>query len=202
MHSEFCVRASSVTTKPFRVRVGTMRGCSLLPILFLIFMNRVVKKREFCDGIYLRKILHFSTIPKMVSVSSRQVVGCMLCYRKINTTKAETLSLSRQPQQCFLTLAEYHWHSWGNSSTSGALFQWLPTKIRNQISASEKQVQEGARFFYLSLKNGEHGTKEKLFIYCTSQRSFPDLWLLVLDHDWESEISLHLSSRNEILTKK
>ena len=71
----------------------------------------------------------------------------------------------------------------GEIQVPRGLIQMTANKIRNQISASEKQVQEGARFFYLSLKNGEHGTKEKLFIYCTSQRSFPDLWLLVLDHD-------------------
>ena len=44
MHSKVCVRVNSATTKPFRVSVELRRGCSLSPILFLIYMDRIVKK--------------------------------------------------------------------------------------------------------------------------------------------------------------
>ena len=51
MHSEVCVRVNSATTKPFRVSVGLQQGCSLSLILFLICMDRIVKKSEFCGGV-------------------------------------------------------------------------------------------------------------------------------------------------------
>ena len=38
MHSEVCVRANSATTTPFRVSVALRQGCSLSPILFLIYI--------------------------------------------------------------------------------------------------------------------------------------------------------------------
>ena len=50
-HSEVCVRVNSATTKPFRVSVGLRQGCSLSPILFLIYMDRIVKKSECCGGV-------------------------------------------------------------------------------------------------------------------------------------------------------
>ena len=79
MHSEVCVRVNSATTKPFRVSVGLRQGCSLSPILFLIYMDRIVKKSDSCGGVkigectvgynvcYLQMILCYSTLPKMVS---------------------------------------------------------------------------------------------------------------------------------------
>ena len=39
MHSEVCVCVNNATTKPFRVSVGLRQGCSLSPILFLIYMD-------------------------------------------------------------------------------------------------------------------------------------------------------------------
>ena len=36
--SKVCVRVNSATTKPFRVSVGLRQGCSLSPILFLIYI--------------------------------------------------------------------------------------------------------------------------------------------------------------------
>ena len=51
MHSESCVRVNSVTTEPFRVSVGLRQGCSLSPILFLIYMDRMVKKSESCGEV-------------------------------------------------------------------------------------------------------------------------------------------------------
>ena len=46
MHCEVCVRVNSATTKPFSVSVGLRQGCSLSPILFLIYMDRIVEKRK------------------------------------------------------------------------------------------------------------------------------------------------------------
>ena len=51
MHYEVCVRVTSATTKPFRVSIGLQQGCFLLPILFYIYMDRIVKKSESCGGV-------------------------------------------------------------------------------------------------------------------------------------------------------
>ena len=51
MHSESCVRVNGVTTEPFRVSVGLRQGCSLSPILFFIYTDRLVKKSESCGGV-------------------------------------------------------------------------------------------------------------------------------------------------------
>ena len=77
MHSEVCVSVNNATTKPFGVSVGLRQGCSLSPILFLICMDRIVKKSESCGGVkivdalynvcYSQMIFYYSTLPKMVS---------------------------------------------------------------------------------------------------------------------------------------
>ena len=51
MHSEVCVRVNSATTKPFEVSVGLWQGCSLSPILFLIYMDKIVKTSESCGRV-------------------------------------------------------------------------------------------------------------------------------------------------------
>ena len=39
MHFEVCIHVNSATTKPFRVSVKLRLGCSLSPILFLIWIE-------------------------------------------------------------------------------------------------------------------------------------------------------------------
>ena len=51
MHFVVCVRVNRAATKPFRVSVGLRQGCSLSPILFLIYMERIVQKSESCGGV-------------------------------------------------------------------------------------------------------------------------------------------------------
>ena len=51
MLSEVCVHVNSATTKPFRVSVGLRLGCSYSPILFLIYIDRIVKKSKSCGGV-------------------------------------------------------------------------------------------------------------------------------------------------------
>ena len=51
LHFEVCVRVNSATTKPFRVSVGLRQGCSLSPILFLVYMDRIVQKSKSCGGV-------------------------------------------------------------------------------------------------------------------------------------------------------
>ena len=49
-HSEVCARVNNVTMTLFKISVGLRQGCSLPPIMFLIYNDRIVKKSESCGG--------------------------------------------------------------------------------------------------------------------------------------------------------
>ena len=116
MHSEVCVRVNSATTKPFRVSVGLRQGCSLSPILFLIYIDRIVKKSESCGGVKIGEctvqrllfaddlVLLDSTQNGVQQALDRFSDACSVAGMKISTTKTETMCLSRQPKQCSLQI--------------------------------------------------------------------------------------------------
>ena len=119
MHSEVCVRVNSATTKPFRVvSVGLRQGCSLSSILFLIYMDRIVKKSESCDGIKIGNctvqrllfadglVLLDSTQNGLQQALDRFSDACSVAGMKISLTKTETMCLFRQPKQCSLQIDE------------------------------------------------------------------------------------------------
>ena len=120
MHSEVCVRVKSATTKPFRVSVGLRQGCSLSPILFLIYMDRIVKKSESCDGVKIGEctVQHLLFADDLVLLDSTQnglqqaldrfSDTCSVAGMKISTTKTETMCVSRQPKQCSLQIDHYN----------------------------------------------------------------------------------------------
>ena len=113
MHSEVCVRVNSATTKPFRVSVGL---CSLSPILFLIYMDRIVKKSESCGGVKIGVctvqrllfaddlVLLDSTQNGLQQALDRFSDACSVAGMKISITKAETMCLSKQPKQFSLQI--------------------------------------------------------------------------------------------------
>ena len=118
MHSEECVRVNSTTTKPFRVSVGVKglrQGCSS-PILFLIYMDRIVKKSESCGGVKIGEcnvqrllfaydlVLLDSTQNGPKQALDRFSDACSVAGMKISTTKTEAICLSRQPKQCSLQI--------------------------------------------------------------------------------------------------
>ena len=143
VHSEVCVCVNSATTKPFRVSVGLRQGCSLSPILFLIYMDRIVKKSESHGGVKIREctvqrllfaddlVLLDSTQNGLQQALDRFSDACSVAGMKISSTKTETMCLSRQPKQCSLQIDASHSHATAD-------------KIANWISASEKQVQQCA----------------------------------------------------------
>ena len=106
LHSEVCVRVNSATTKPFRESVGLRQGCSLSPILFLIYMDRIVKKSESCGGVKIGDcnvqrllfadalVLHDSTQNGLQQALDRFSDACSVAGMKISTTKTETMCLS------------------------------------------------------------------------------------------------------------
>ena len=114
MHSEVCVRVNSATTKPFRVSVGLRQDCSLSPILFRIYVDRIVKKSDSCGGVNIGDctvhcllfaddlVLLDSTQNGLQQALDRSSDACSVAGMKISTTKTETMCLSRQPKQCSL----------------------------------------------------------------------------------------------------
>ena len=112
MHSGVCVSVNSATTKPFRVSVGLRQDCSLSPIMFLICMDRIVKKSESCGGVKIGDctvqrllfaddlVLLDSTQNGIQQALDRFSDACSVAGIKISTTKRETMRLSRQPKQC------------------------------------------------------------------------------------------------------
>ena len=113
MHSEVCIRVNSATTKPFRVSVGLRQGCSLSPILFHIYMDRIVKKSESCGGVKIGEctaqrlddlVLLDPTQNGLQQALDRFSDACSVAGMKISTTKTEAMCLSRQPKQCSLQI--------------------------------------------------------------------------------------------------
>ena len=111
-----CVRINSAPKKPFTVSVGLRQGCSLSPILFLIYMNTIVKKSESCGGVKIGEctvqrllfaddlVLLDSTQHGLQQALDRFSDVCSVAGMKISTTKTETTCLSRQPKQCSLQI--------------------------------------------------------------------------------------------------
>ena len=107
MHSEVCVRTNSATTKPFRVSVGLRQGCSLSPILFPNYMDRIVKKSESCGRVKIDEctvqcllfavdlVLLDSTQNGLQQALDRLSDACSVAEMKISTTKTETMYQSR-----------------------------------------------------------------------------------------------------------
>ena len=118
MHYEVYVRVKSATTKPFRVSVGLRQDCSLSPILFLIYMDRIVKKSESCGGVKIGEytvqrllfaddlVLLDSTQSELQQALDRFSDAFSVAGMKISTTKTETMRLTRQAKQCFFQINE------------------------------------------------------------------------------------------------
>ena len=116
MHFVVCVCVNSATTKPFRVKVGLRQGCSLSPILFLIYVDGIVKNSESCGGVKIGEctvqrllfaddlVLLDSTQNGLQQALDRFLDACSAARIKISTTKTETMCLSRQPKQCSLQI--------------------------------------------------------------------------------------------------
>ena len=116
MHFEVCARGNSATTKSFIGSVGLRQGCSLSPILFLIYMDRIAKKSESCGGVKtddctvqcllfaVDLVLLDSTQNGLQQALDGFSDACSVAGMKISTTETETMCLSRQPKQCPLQI--------------------------------------------------------------------------------------------------
>ena len=88
--------------------MGLRQGCSLSPILFLIYMDRIVKKSESRDGVMIsectvqRLLFADDLVPLDFTQNGLQQAldkfsdGCSVAGIKISSTKTEFMCLSRQ----------------------------------------------------------------------------------------------------------
>ena len=117
MRSEVRVRVTAQRQKSFRVCVRLRQGCSLSSILFLIFMDRIVKKSESCGGVKIGDctaqrllfaddlVLFDSTENGLQQTLDRFFDACCVAVMKISTTKTKTMCLCRPPKQCSLNIS-------------------------------------------------------------------------------------------------
>ena len=183
MHSEVCVRVNSATTKPFRVSVGLRQGCSLSPILFLICMDRIVKKSESCRGVKIGEctvqrllfaddlVLLDSTQNGLQQALDRFSDACSVAGMKISTTKTETMCLSRQPKQCSLQVD-------GVPQKQSEKFKYLGVSFtsdgrqNNELDIHIEKAKVVMRQLHRSVVlKRELCTKAKLSIFSTTDRS-------------------------------
>ena len=133
--------------------MGLRQGCSLSPILFLIYMDRIVKNSASCGGVKIgdctvQRLLFADDLVLLDSSQNglqqaldRFSNACCVAGMKISTAKTETMCLSIKPAQCSV-------HVDGVSLKQSEKFEYLEVhsqamadRIVNWISASEKQVQ-------------------------------------------------------------
>ena len=94
--------------------MGLRQGWSLSPILFLIYMDRIVKQSESCGGVKIGDcavqrllfaddlVLLDSTQNGLQQALDRFSDACFVAVMKISLTKTEIMCLSRQPKQSSL----------------------------------------------------------------------------------------------------
>ena len=160
LHSEVCVRVNSATTKPFGVSVGLRQGCSLSPILFHIYVDRIVKKSESCGGVRIggctiQRLLFADDLVLLDCTQNgiqlaldRYSDACFVAGMKISSTKAETMHLSRQPKQCSFQIdgvplkqSEKFKYLSVSFTSDGRQDSKMDIRIEKSASAAEKQVQ-------------------------------------------------------------
>ena len=107
MRFEVCVCVNGATTRPFRVSMGLRQGSHLSPILFLIYMDRIVKKSESCSGVKICEctvqrllfaddlVLRDFTQNGLQQARKRFSNAYSVAGIKISTIKTETMCLSR-----------------------------------------------------------------------------------------------------------
>ena len=96
--------------------MGLRQCCSLPPILFLIYIDKIVAKSESCDRAKIADcttqhllfaddlVLLDFTQNGVQQTLDRFSDACSVAGMKISTTKRETMCLCRQPKHCSLQI--------------------------------------------------------------------------------------------------
>ena len=109
-----CVRANGVKSTSFTVGIGLRQGCVLSPLLFIIFMDRIVKRSRGSEcvkigNVEVARLLFADDLVMLASSQNdlqcaleRFAAECDAAGMKVSTSKTEVMTLSRQPVDCTL----------------------------------------------------------------------------------------------------
>ena len=112
--SESCVRILGSKSDSFPVGVGLCQGCSLSPILFVIFMDRISRRSRGEEGLQFGVlrissllfaddvVLLASSVCDLQHSLDRFAAECEAAGMRISTSKSEAMVLSRKPMDCLL----------------------------------------------------------------------------------------------------
>ena len=112
--SRSCVRILGRKSQMFNVGAGLRQGCVLSPLLFIIYMDRIVRRSlgQECVTIGNVGVSHLlfaddlailASSPSDLQRALDRIAGeCNSASMRINTAKTETMAISRTPSQCTL----------------------------------------------------------------------------------------------------
>lgn len=110
--SRSCVRVLGQKSRLFDIGAGLRQGCVISPLLFIIYMDRIAKRSLGSKGLRLGDVeishLLFADDLVILAPSSTDLQAavdsfaneCEAVSMKINTSKTETMVISRTTEQC------------------------------------------------------------------------------------------------------
>ena len=112
--SKSCVRVLRSKSDLFLMGVGLRQGCALSPILFVIYMDRISRRRSGVEGLQVSDLkiasLLFADHVVLMAPSALDLQGsldrfaaeCEAAGMRISTSKSEAMVLRRKPVDCLL----------------------------------------------------------------------------------------------------
>ena len=109
-----CVRLNGVKSSSFTVGVGLRQGCVLSPLLFIVYMDRIVKRSRGLESVQIgntaiARLLFADDLAILASSQEdlqraleRFAAECELAGMRISTSKTEVMVVSRHPVDCTL----------------------------------------------------------------------------------------------------
>ena len=110
--SEVCIRVNGMKTKPFNVSVELRQGCTLSPLLFIIYIDKIERDSSSSSGITFGecKVWRLMFADHLALLSSnksdlqyaldRFSDACLDCGMKISTVKTEIMCMLMHPIEC------------------------------------------------------------------------------------------------------
>ena len=161
----------------FPVRVGLRQGCSLSPILFIIFMDRISRRSQGIEGVQFGDLrigsLIFADDVVLLASSDRDlqlsldrfVAECKAAGMRISTSKSESKVLNQKRVECTLRVGDEILPQVEEFKYLGVLFTSegrLEREIDRQIGATSVVMQTLHRSVVVKR---ELSRKAKLSIY-------------------------------------
>ena len=202
-----CVRANGVKSRSFTVGTGLRQGCVLSPLLFIIFMDRIVKRSRGAECVKIGdvKVARLLFADDLVILASSQAdiqsaldrfaAECEASSMKISVAKSEVMVVARSPTDCVLHVSGAQLRQVQEFKYLGIVFTSdgrQEREIDHRINQASAVARELGR---MVVSNVKLSREAKLAVF----RSLfnPHLWSAILDFDRKDPIA-STSGRNEI----